>query len=154
MEDRIKRVMNESITIHLNTFAILIAQIKNTETIEYSSISMEMELVESYRRVINRLEKLLDEHFKTQKSLEFYSETLGISLRRLNAICLHHFRKTLFELIHERRFNESLKLLKHTALSVKEISYYLGFSDPPYFVRYFKKQTGRTPRRYRLVHSS
>lgn len=105
-------------------------------------------------RVIQGLEELLKRHYKTQKRLEFYSETLGVSLRRLNAICLHHFYKTLFELIQERRFNESLKLLKDTTLSVKEISYYLGFSDPPYFVRCFKKQTGRTPRRFRYLVGS
>jgi len=105
-------------------------------------------------RMIDRLEELLKRYYKTQKRLGFYSETLGVSLRRLNAICLHHFYKTLFELIQERRFNESLKLLKDTTLSVKEISYYLGFSDPPYFVRYFKKQTGRTPRRFRYLVGS
>ena len=120
-----------------------------------------MKFVESYSRieyelpsdlrVIHRLEALLDRYFKTQKRLEFYSESLGISLRRLNAICLHHLDKTLYELIQERRFNESLRLLKFTELSVKEISYYLGFSDPPYFIRCFKKQTGRTPRRFRLL---
>jgi len=120
-----------------------------------------MKFVESYSRidhefpsglrVIHRLEMLLEGCFKSEKRLEFYSETLGVSLRRLNAICLNHFDKTLYELIQERRFNESLRLLKFTALSVKEISYYLGFSDPPYFVRYFKKQTGKTPRRYRIM---
>lgn len=105
-------------------------------------------------RVIQKLEKLLERNLKTHKKLEFYSENIGVSLRRLNAICLHHFYKTLFELIQERRFNESLKLLKDTTLSVKEISYYLGFSDPPYFVRCFKKQTGRTPRRFRYLVGS
>lgn len=101
-------------------------------------------------RVIHKLEKLLEVHFKTHKKQEFYSENIGISLRRLNAICVSHLHKTLYELIQERRFNESLRLLKFTELSVKEISYYLEFSDPPYFTRYFKKQTGQTPRRYRM----
>nr|WP_068892537.1 helix-turn-helix domain-containing protein [Pedobacter panaciterrae] len=109
-----------------------------------------MELVESYFRVIYQLEMLLERNVKTQKRPEFYSDVLGISLRRLNAICLHHLHKSLYELIQERRFTESLELLKYTSLSVKEITYYLGFSDPPYFIRYFKKQTGLTPRRYRL----
>ncbi len=117
----------------------------------YSRIDYELP---SNLRVIHRLEMLLDRYFKTQKRLEFYSESLGISLRRLNAICLHHLDKTLYELIQERRFNESLRLLKFTELSVKEISYYLGFSDPPYFIRCFKKQTGRTPRRFRLLVGS
>ncbi|WP_449436335.1 helix-turn-helix domain-containing protein [Pedobacter steynii] len=107
-------------------------------------------------RFVQELEKVLERHYKSQKRLEFYSDCLGVSFRRLNAICLSHLGKTLHEMIQERRFNESLKLLKFTTLSVKEISYYLGFSDPPYFIRVFKKQTGVTPRAYRkyLVSST
>lgn len=101
-------------------------------------------------RVIHRLEKLLERHFRAHKRLEFYSEALGVTLRRLNTICFAHLHKSLYELIQERRFNESLKLLKFTELSVKEISYYLEFSGPPYFIRYFKKQTGQTPRQFRV----
>jgi len=104
----------------------------------------------SDQRLIHELEVLLERHFKTQKRLEFYSDCLDVSLRRLNAICIYHLHKTLYELIQERRFNESKKLLEHSTLSVKEITYYLGFCDPPYFIRYFKKQTGLTPRRYRM----
>ncbi|ATP55275.1 hypothetical protein CPT03_01745 [Pedobacter ginsengisoli] len=101
-------------------------------------------------RVIQKLEQLLKGHFKTHKKLEFYSESIGVSLRRLNAICINHLQKSLYELIQEQRLNESLKLLKFTELSVKEIAYYLEFSGPPYFVRYFKKKTGQTPRQYRI----
>jgi AraC-like DNA-binding protein len=104
----------------------------------------------SDQRLIHELEVLLERHFKTQKRLEFYSDHLDVSLRRLNAICIYHLHKTLYELIQEWRFNESKKLLEHSTLSVKEITYYLGFCDPPYFIRYFKKQTGLTPRRYRM----
>ena len=111
-------------------------------------------------RLVQDFKMLLERNYKTQKRMEFYSERIGISFRRLNAICISHLGKTLYELIQERRFNESLKLLKFTTLSVKEISYYLGFSDPPYFIRVFKKQTGVTPGGYRkglgvcVVHSS
>jgi AraC-like DNA-binding protein len=104
----------------------------------------------SDQRLIHELEVLLERHFKTQKRLEFYSDHLDVSLRRLNATCIYHLHKTLYELIQERRFNESKKLLEYSTLSVKEITYYLGFCDPPYFIRYFKKQTGLTPRRYRM----
>lgn len=101
-------------------------------------------------KVLNELYRHLERFYKTQKKLTFYSELIGISLRQLNAICLNYLHKSLYELIQERRFSESLKLLKFTTLSIKEISYYLGFSDPPYFIRYFKKQTGLPPRKYRI----
>lgn len=51
--------MNESITIHLNTFATLIAEIKNTETIEYSSISIEMQLYSTFTELPEEVYELL-----------------------------------------------------------------------------------------------
>ena len=42
-------------------------------------------------------------------------------------------------------------LLKTTDLSVKEISYSLGFSDPLYFSRFFKAETGMSPTEYKTL---
>jgi len=44
---------------------------------------------------------------------------------------------------------EAKRLLVHTNLSIKEIGGELGFEDPAYFVRYFKKNTETTPVEFR-----
>lgn len=54
--------------------------------------------------------------------------------------------------INRKRIEQAQLLLMTTTLSIKEISYRLGFSDPNYFTRVFKKQTGSSPRLYRRAH--
>ena len=44
---------------------------------------------------------------------------------------------------------EAQRLLTHTSQSIKEIGFQLGFEDPSYFVRFFRKHTGQTPVAFR-----
>jgi two-component system response regulator YesN len=47
------------------------------------------------------------------------------------------------------RINKAKKLLKDDSLSIKEICYLVGYSDPNYFSKVFKKYEGVTPTEYR-----
>jgi two-component system, response regulator YesN len=47
------------------------------------------------------------------------------------------------------RINQAKHLLKTENLSVEEIAWTIGYDDPSYFARVFKKETGRTPSVYR-----
>lgn len=47
------------------------------------------------------------------------------------------------------RINRAKELLKDASLSVKEIGYLVGYNDPNYFSKVFKKYEGITPTEYR-----
>ena len=49
----------------------------------------------------------------------------------------------------DKELSEARELLLDPERSVKEISLEVGYMDPNYFSRIFKKQTGMTPREYR-----
>ena len=53
------------------------------------------------------------------------------------------------EIILKRLLLESQKLLLSTNLNSAEITYKIGFNDPAYFSRFFKKHTGISPLKYR-----
>lgn len=57
--------------------------------------------------------------------------------------------KGLSDYIQEVRLERSKELLKTTMLKIHEISEMLGFADPHYFFRFFKKSVGCTPQEYR-----
>ena len=83
-----------------------------------------------------------------QVRVEAIARALGCSrqtlYRRLKAEGL-----TFAALLDDLRRREALKLVRDAALSVKEIAYRLGFSDPAAFSRAFKRWTGRSPQAFR-----
>ena len=105
-------------------------------------------------QVLMKLVGLIDKHFTQHRSPAFYAQTMSISEVVLNKYSRMVFGQTVYEIIQEKLHREAVYLLVKTDWSVKRIAYEIGCSDPCYFNRCFKKKTGRTPRRYRLVHSS
>lgn len=53
--------------------------------------------------------------------------------------------KTPSQFIRSFRLQRALELLQNSTLSVSEIAYDVGFSDPSYFSRVFQKEFGRNP---------
>ncbi|RZK80142.1 MAG: AraC family transcriptional regulator, partial [Pedobacter sp.] len=88
---------------------------------------------------------LLESNFLTVRNTDFYAGKLGISSKRLNQILKDKLDKTGMQIIHDRIILEAKRLIIHSEQTIKEISFELGFSDRPYFSRFFKKQTGESP---------
>jgi len=101
------------------------------------------------RQQVREFGRLLNEQFRTRRTVAEYAELLHVSPNHLNAVCRRLLNKTASALIHERVTVEARRLLRHSALSVAEVAYQLGFEDASYFGRYFRKYAGQTPEAYR-----
>lgn len=99
---------------------------------------------------IRQFEELLEEQYIRVRSVGDYANQMGLTPNHLNHICKTVLGKTASQLLHERLLIEAQRLLTHTDQSVKEIGFLLGFGDPSYFVRFFKKYTNQTPNEFRL----
>lgn len=89
--------------------------------------------------------KHLKNHFTTIKKVKEYAEMMHISERSLNDLVKKNTGKSTSEVIYERIVMESKRLLR-TGISVKETAYSLNFDDPAHFSKFFKTQTGQSPR--------
>jgi AraC-like DNA-binding protein len=98
---------------------------------------------------IRQYEELLEEQFLTVREVSLYADQLNLSPNYLNHICKTILGKTASQLLQERLIIEAQRRLVHTTESVKEIGFQVGFDDPSYFVRFFKKHTGLTPAEFR-----
>lgn len=56
---------------------------------------------------------------------------------------------TPLQIINDRIVLEAKRQLQHTSLNITEISYNLGFEDPSYFVKFFKRLAGSMPSEFR-----
>ncbi len=85
---------------------------------------------------------------KRQK-IQFYARMLNISPIYLSECIKKSTGKTAKQIINEYLILEAKSLLRQSTESVSQIAYNLGFEDDSNFVKYFKKQTGLTPRSFR-----
>ena len=101
-----------------------------------------------------RFRELLDEHFREHRPVSFYAATLGLTAAHLNVVCRDVGGRSALEIIHERLLLEARRSLVYTTMQVGEISDALGFSEPAYFTRFFKRATSLAPMAFRLAAGS
>lgn len=92
----------------------------------------------------------IEKHFRTSHGVQFYADLLHTQVRHLNKLAKKYTGRTAIEIISGRIILEARRELYHNHQSIKEISFALGFEDPAYFTRFFRKNTGLSPQEYKL----
>jgi AraC family transcriptional activator of pobA len=98
---------------------------------------------------IIKFKQLIEENFTREKNVTPYAEMLNMNPSCLNELTKRTTGITAGELIRNRVIGEIKKLLYSSSLSGKEIAFDLGFEDPAYFSRFFRKYTGLTLKEFR-----
>jgi AraC-like DNA-binding protein len=93
---------------------------------------------------------LVQKQFKSQRNVTAYAEQLSITSKYLTETVKEITGKTAGEIIDDYVLLEAKLLLDNPALSIAEIADELHFSDQSFFGKYFKRQTGMSPKEYRL----
>jgi AraC-like DNA-binding protein len=93
--------------------------------------------------------ELLEKNITTKKQVTYYTSEMNLSSYQLNEITKKTVGKTASTLIDEYILLEAKRFLLATPNQVKDIAWELGYEDPSYFIRFFKKQTGLTPELFR-----
>lgn len=102
------------------------------------------------RAVARRFCGLVEREFLDAGAVSDYARRLGVTTRHLNHCVRRATGRTASETIQARQLLEARRLLLHSELSIGDIAERLNFSDTSYFVRFFKRRVGTTPRRFRV----
>lgn len=105
-------------------------------------------------RTFVHFRQLLEQNFHRVHTVQEYSDMLGISTRALTKYVSQSTSHSPLQIINARIALEAKRQLQHSSLSIKEIGYHLGFDDPSYFVKFFKRMTGKMPKDFRRSYSA
>lgn len=100
---------------------------------------------------LDRVEEIVRESFRERLSLEELAEEVGQSPERVSAAFRRIYHRSIAEEQRRLRIEFACERLRDRDTSLAEIALDAGFSDQPHFSRAFKKVTGTTPARYRLI---
>ena len=94
---------------------------------------------------------ILTKHVTNHHEARFYAKQLHVSPNHLNRCVKKVFRKSVTQHIADLLILEAKVLLHQQSIPIADISFSIGFEDPSYFGRFFKKQTRQTPTEFRLI---
>ena len=102
---------------------------------------------------IERAAAYFNENYNTKISIDDYAESLHISTNWF----IHNFKQyagmSPAQYILSLRMVNAQSLLERTTYNIKEISEIVGYENPLYFSRVFKKEIGKSPAQYRKLQS-
>jgi len=92
---------------------------------------------------------LVELHFREHWSIARYATELQISHDRLHDVSVRTLSRTPLQLVHERLTYEAGRRLVRSGFTIEQIAADLGFRTTTYFSRFFNRQSGFSPGRYR-----
>lgn len=96
-------------------------------------------------RFLDRLERT----FAREHQVAAYARELGVTPGHLSVLTRRAFGRSAGRLIRDRLAAEARRLLLCSDRPVAEVGREIGFEDPSYFVRFFRRETARTPKAFR-----
>ena len=102
-----------------------------------------------HHALVARFRARLDERFRLREPIAAYAQALGTSESQLRAACARVAALSPAAMLDERAMLDAKRALLYTNLSVAEVGYALGFTDPAYFSRFFTRHASRSPSGFR-----
>jgi AraC family transcriptional regulator, transcriptional activator of pobA len=116
---------------------------------QLASLQMDKQTPGGRAELFTRFRALVEQHYLKHWSVADYAQALSVTPSKLNRVSKVLAGRSAFEISQERLLLEARRRLVYISAPVQLLAYELGFEDPAYFNRLFKKRTGMTPARFR-----
>ena len=99
--------------------------------------------------LVIKFSNLAQQQFRQERTVKKYADQLNVSAKYLTEVVKEYSGKNASEIINDLVILEAKFLLSRSQLSIGQIAENLNFSDQSFFGKYFKRQTGVSPKVYR-----
>lgn len=101
------------------------------------------------QQIFDKFMTLLQVYHTKERSLQFYADKMYLTPKYFAGVIKSYSGRSVLDWINEYVILEARMMLRYTPMSVQEIAYALNFPSQSAFGKYFKKQTGVGPKKYR-----
>ncbi|MCR5197047.1 MAG: response regulator [Pseudobutyrivibrio sp.] len=136
------------LSILLNLSSLTEIKLWFVDKIKESSMWVSNKHEEQSMSAVNKAKQYIDENYMKELTLDDVSRVVNISSYYFSKVFKEETGENFIDYLTKLRIEAAKKLLKTTNKSMKEISAEVGYTDPNYFSRNFKKYTGKTPTDY------
>lgn len=98
--------------------------------------------------LMQRFFDLMAESDGTMRNVGAFADRLCVTPNHLSAVVKQQSGQTVMQLLNAHTVLQAKVLLRHSESFIADISDQLGFENPPSFTRFFKRETGLTPREF------
>ncbi|UVI30172.1 AraC family transcriptional regulator [Paenibacillus spongiae] len=100
--------------------------------------------------VLDKAVSFIRERYLEELSLEDVADHVHLNSYYFSKVFKQQTGETFIDYVTRLRIGKAKELMKDGQLSLKEVCYQVGYKDPNYFSRVFKKVTGVTPSEHRI----
>lgn len=146
IEDDYQRGTTGRTTALVSAMALMLVKIARLQ-----SRRLALRAAGPHEALYQRFRELVEQNFRGQPPVSEMARRLNVSEGRLVASCRAAAGVSPQQVLHARLLMEARRQLLYTVRPSSSIAYALGFKDPAYFSRFFKRATGKAPREYRRL---
>ena len=125
----------------------IISNIQDISRMEQSQIPGEKQ--SRQEQIFSRFKALVNEHCIAERNIPFYADKLFLSPHHLSSVISKVSGKSVMYWINRAVILQAKVLLKNSDLMVFEVAERLNFPNQSFFGKFFKRETGVTPKEYR-----
>ncbi|MBQ3383155.1 MAG: AraC family transcriptional regulator [Bacteroidales bacterium] len=115
---------------------------------EREKVSLQAKHVSRKKELMTRFVFLLREFGEKEHNPSFYADRLFISVQYLSLILKEETGKTASQLIAQHIATRARNMLRMPGATIKQTAEKLNFADQSSFGKFFRKETGITPKKY------
>lgn len=133
--------------IHFNVLTLFSRLICHFYHTDYS-----VEQSKNYQNTLMPMLLYIEEHY-ADITLEKMADYFGFNPNYLSSYLKKNTGMTFIKLVHLQRVNVAAEYLQYTKAPIEQISVKVGYENPSYFYKMFRKILGVSPKEYRIENS-
>jgi two-component system response regulator YesN len=104
------------------------------------------------RNVITKIKSIIENHYAENLTISQIAEEVYLTTTYVCLIFKQETGYTLNDYVTKVRMDKAIELLTDTSDKLYDICYAIGYSEPSYFSKMFKKYSGLSPSEFRNLH--